>query len=108
MIAVGGALRAAAARSRTYLGLDAYATGRARACDAAARPLRPPRLPPLRRRARGPRSASATPFTEVDIEPTTTLSRAYLERIPVVALDGEELFELFVDEAELRDAAAVE
>ena len=28
-------------------------------------------------------------------------ARAYLERIPVVALDGEELFEYFVDEATL-------
>ena len=27
--------------------------------------------------------------------------RAYLERIPVITIDGEEAFELFVDEAEL-------
>ena len=35
---------------------------------------------------------------EVDIEADDTLLGRYLERIPVVALDGEELFELFVDE----------
>jgi hypothetical protein len=29
--------------------------------------------------------------------------RAYFERIPVVALDGEELFDFFVDEAILRE-----
>jgi glutaredoxin len=38
---------------------------------------------------------------EVDIESDDTLLRRYLERIPVVALDGEELFELFVDTGEL-------
>ena len=31
------------------------------------------------------------------------LLRAYFERIPVVALDGEELFEYFIDEAVLRE-----
>jgi glutaredoxin len=39
---------------------------------------------------------------ERDIEQDEALHRAYLERIPVVALDGEELFEFFVDEDELR------
>jgi glutaredoxin len=39
---------------------------------------------------------------ERDIEQDDALHRAYLERIPVVALDGEELFEFFVDERELR------
>jgi glutaredoxin len=40
------------------------------------------------------------PFSleEVDIESDDSLFTRYLERIPVVALDGEELFELFVDE----------
>lgn len=44
------------------------------------------------------------PFTlqERDIEQDDALHRAYLERIPVVELDGEELFEFFVDEPELR------
>jgi hypothetical protein len=38
---------------------------------------------------------------ERDIEEDDILLRAYLERIPVVTIDGEEVFELFVDEAEL-------
>jgi glutaredoxin len=39
---------------------------------------------------------------EVDIEADAALHARYLERIPVVALDGEELFEYFVDEEALR------
>ena len=42
------------------------------------------------------------PFSEVDITSDDALHAAYLERIPVVTLDGEERFELFVDEAALR------
>lgn len=42
------------------------------------------------------------PFEEVDIESDDALLRQYLERIPVVALDGEELFDFFVDEDLLR------
>ena len=41
-------------------------------------------------------------LVERDIEQDDELFKAYLERIPVIALDGEELFEHFVDEAELR------
>jgi glutaredoxin len=41
-------------------------------------------------------------FTEVDITIDDTLHATYLERIPVVLLDGVERFELFVDEAALR------
>ncbi|MGH2916066.1 MAG: glutaredoxin family protein [Solirubrobacteraceae bacterium] len=39
---------------------------------------------------------------ECDIESDERLLRAYLERIPVVTIDGREEFELFVDEAALR------
>jgi hypothetical protein len=39
---------------------------------------------------------------ERDIEQDDVLLRAYLERIPVVTIDGVEAFELFVDEIELR------
>jgi glutaredoxin len=39
---------------------------------------------------------------ERDITTDDDLHRAYLERIPVVTIDGEEAFELFVDEPELR------
>jgi len=43
---------------------------------------------------------------EVDIEGDDDLHRRYLERIPVVALDGEELFDFFVDEGILRRSIA--
>ena len=43
------------------------------------------------------------PYEEVDIESDDALHAAYLERIPVVALDGVELFEYFVAAAALRD-----
>ena len=39
---------------------------------------------------------------EVDIERDDELFKRYLERIPVVCLDGEELFDFEVDEAALR------
>ena len=39
---------------------------------------------------------------ERDIEQDEALLRAYLERIPVVTIDGVEVFELFVDESELE------
>ncbi len=41
---------------------------------------------------------------EQDIEADEALHRAYLERIPVVTIDGAEAFELFVDEFELERA----
>ena len=40
---------------------------------------------------------------ERDIEGDEQLLRAYLERIPVIALDGEELCDYFLDEALLRE-----
>jgi glutaredoxin len=39
---------------------------------------------------------------ECDIDQDDVLHRRYLERVPVVAIDGVEVFELFVDEAELE------
>jgi glutaredoxin len=39
---------------------------------------------------------------ERDILEDDALHRAYFERIPVIALDGEELFDYFLDEPELR------
>ena len=49
------------------------------------------------------RVRGTTPFTldEVDIESDDALHARYLERIPVIALDGEELFDYFVDETAL-------
>jgi glutaredoxin len=42
------------------------------------------------------------PYEDVDIDADDELFKRYLERIPVVTLDGEELFEFFADEAVLR------
>ena len=42
------------------------------------------------------------PYAVIDIERDDALLARYLERIPVVTLDGEELFDLFVDEDVLR------
>jgi glutaredoxin len=39
---------------------------------------------------------------ERDIDEDDQLLRAYLERIPVVTIDGEEAFELFVNEDQLE------
>jgi glutaredoxin len=39
---------------------------------------------------------------ERDIDADPALLRAYLERIPVVVIDGEEVFDLFVEEPELE------
>jgi glutaredoxin len=38
---------------------------------------------------------------EINIETDDALHARYLERIPVIALDGEELFDFFVDEEAL-------
>ena len=51
------------------------------------------------------RVRSEAPFEllEIDIERDDELFKRYLERIPVVCLDGEELFEFHVDESALRE-----
>ena len=51
-------------------------------------------------RARGRRAFA---LEEIDIESDEALLRRYLERIPVIAVDGEEAFELLVDESALRE-----
>ena len=50
------------------------------------------------------RVRARAPFAlrEVNIETDDALLRRYLERIPVVALGDEELFDFFVDEAALE------
>ena len=50
----------------------------------------------------GVRADAPFELREIDIERDDELFKRYLERIPVVCLDGEELFELFVDERTLR------
>jgi glutaredoxin len=47
------------------------------------------------------REARPFDYRECDIESDERLLSAYLERIPVVTVDGVEAFELVVDEAEL-------
>ena len=41
-------------------------------------------------------------LVEVDIETDDELHRRYLERIPVIALDGEELYDFFLDAEDLE------
>jgi glutaredoxin len=48
------------------------------------------------------RSEASFELLEIDIERDDELFKRYLERIPVVCLNGEELFEFHVDEAALR------
>jgi hypothetical protein len=48
------------------------------------------------------RDPDAFVLHERDIEADDVLFRRYLERIPVVAIDGVEAFELVVDESELE------
>jgi hypothetical protein len=48
------------------------------------------------------RARATFSLREVDITGDDELHRRYLERIPVVALGDEELFDLFVDEAALE------
>jgi glutaredoxin len=45
-------------------------------------------------------------LVELDITADEAVHRAYFERIPVVALNGDELFDFRVDEAALRRALA--
>jgi hypothetical protein len=67
-----------------------YGRGGCCLCDDAREVL-------LRVRARHPFA-----FEERDIELDDAWHRAYLERIPVVTIDGAEAYELFVDEAGLE------
>lgn len=48
------------------------------------------------------RSELGFEIREHDIEADDELFKRYLERIPVVVIDGEEVCELFVEEAEIR------
>lgn len=54
------------------------------------------------------RIAERVPFTleQRDIEADELSFAAYLERIPVIVIDGREAFELIVDEAQLEAALA--
>jgi glutaredoxin len=52
--------------------------------------------------ARGVLEAVGIAYNEVDIEQDDELLKRYLERIPVVTVDGHERFEFFVDEEALK------
>jgi glutaredoxin len=52
------------------------------------------------------RERFAFELVERDIEADESLLRRYLERIPVVVIDGVERFELVIDETELVAALA--
>jgi glutaredoxin len=52
---------------------------------------------------RGLRAELEFDLRERDITADENLHRAYFERIPVIALDGEELCDYFLDEAVLRE-----
>ena len=45
-------------------------------------------------------------LTEIDIEADTDLLRRYLERIPVITMDGEEVSELVLDQEAVRSEIA--
>jgi glutaredoxin len=52
--------------------------------------------------ARGMLQRAGAVFAERDIEADDALFRRYLERIPVIVIDGQEAFELVIDEGSLR------
>ena len=58
----------------------------------------------LRVQARHP---SSFHLEERDIESDDALFRIYLERIPVVTIDGQESFELFIDERALEQRLGI-
>jgi hypothetical protein len=49
------------------------------------------------------RAKATFSLREIDITTDDSLHKRYLERIPVVALGDEELFDFLVDEAALED-----
>jgi glutaredoxin len=49
------------------------------------------------------RRRAAFDLHEIDITTDDDLHRRYLERIPVITLDGDHLFDHFVDETALED-----
>jgi glutaredoxin len=53
------------------------------------------------------RHPDALSLRECDIETSDDLLRRYLERIPVVTIDGAEAFELFVDQTELKQRLGI-
>lgn len=56
--------------------------------------------------ARAVLRAERVEFEEIDIESDDQLLKRYLERIPVVAINGADVFDFFVDPLRLREAIA--
>jgi glutaredoxin len=59
-------------------------------------------------RAEGPCRPASVELSVRDITTDESLHRAYFERIPVIALNGEELFEFHVDAEALRARLALD
>ena len=76
-------------------GLVVYSRPGCHLCDEAMTQLR------------GLRGELGFTLTEVDITTDDALHARYLERIPVLVLDGEEIADFFVDEADLRRRVGV-
>jgi len=55
----------------------------------------------------GVRATHPFALDERDIEADDATFKAYLERIPVIALDGTELYDFYVDAEDLRARLAV-
>jgi hypothetical protein len=53
------------------------------------------------------RHPEAFVVTQLDIEADADLLRRYLERIPVIAIDGVEAFELRIDESEVEERLGI-
>ena len=83
-------------RQRGVSAVTLYSRPGCHLCDDARAALERVRAPSAVRAARGATSSA-----------DDALHARYLERIPVVALDGEELFDFFVDEAALRKPRAL-
>jgi len=56
--------------------------------------------------ARAVLQAEEITFDEIDIDSDDALLKRYLERIPVISIDGEDVFDFFVDAAQLRERIA--
>jgi glutaredoxin len=56
--------------------------------------------------ARAVLEAEQIAFEEIDIDRSDELLKRYLVRIPVISIDGEEVFEFFVDRSSLRERIA--
>ena len=91
-----------------YLELDVYATGERRLAVVTRNGRRLQAVPAAISATTHSRSSSGSEhgcrstLEQRDIESDDGLFKRYLERIPVVEIDGQEAFELFVDEQQFE------